>query len=170
MRLFSEEKKSGTFELVVTYPLRDWDILIGKYLAAVSVVVLMLIVSFSYAIVMMVIGNPEIPVILTSYLGIILLAMAYIAYGMFASSLTESQIVAAIMTFAGLFFFFLVGDLASARTGFVAEVLDQLSVRIHSMGFTSGIIESKDIAYFLLFTFFFLFLTARVLESRRWRV
>lgn len=170
MRLFAEEKKSGTFELLVTYPFRDWELLTGKYLAALSIIVLLLVVSFVYAIVMMIIGQPEVPVILSSYLGIFLLGMAYVAYGLFASSVTENQIVASILTFAGLLVFYLVGDLASAETGFLSKVLGGLSVRLHAVNFTMGVIETKDIAYFILFTGFFLFLTARVLESRRWRV
>ena len=155
---------------MVTYPLRDWDLLLGKYFAALSVIVVLLAISFIYAIVMMVVGKPEVPVILSSYLGIFLLSMAYVAYGIFASSVTENQIVAAIITFAGLLLFYLIGDLASAQSGFLVRLFSEISVRLHAINFTSGLIETKDIAYFILFTGFFLFLTARILESRRWRV
>lgn len=170
MRLFAEEKKSRTFELLVTYPFRDWELLLGKYFAALSVIVVLLIISFIYAIVMMIVGEPEVPVILSSYFGIFLLSMAYVAYGIFASSVTENQIVAAIITFAGLLLFYLIGDLASAQSGFFVRLFSELSVRLHAINFTSGVIETKDIAYFVLFSVFFLFLTARILESRRWRV
>jgi ABC-2 type transport system permease protein len=170
MRSFSEEKKSGTFELLVSYPLNDWSLLLGKYLAALSIIILILVVSLVYPAVMFVVGEPELPVILSSYLGLLLISMAYVAYGIFSSSITENQIVAAIMTFAGLLFFYLIGDLASTQTGMLVNLCDSISVRLHSMGFTSGLIESPDVAYFILFTGFFLFLTARVLESRRWRV
>lgn len=170
MRLFAEEKKSGTFELLVTYPFRDWELLIGKYLAALSIIALFLLISVVYALLMIIIGQPEVPVILSSYLGIFLLAMAYVAYGIFASSLTENQIVSAILTFAGLLVLYLIGDLAAAETGFLSTLLDAISIRLHAVNFTIGVIETKDIAYFILFTVLFLFLTARVLESRHWRV
>ncbi len=170
MRLFAEEKKTKTFELLVTYPLRDWDILLGKYLAALSMVVGILVISASYVIVMLMVGKPEIPVILSSYAGLFLLSMAYVAYGIFASSVTENQIVASIVTFTGLFIFYLIGDLTTTRAGFWVDIMEELSMRLHSVNFTMGLIDTKDIAFFVLFSCFFIFLTARVLESRRWRV
>ncbi len=170
MRLFSEEKKSGTFELLVTYPFKDWDILLGKFFAAATIIFAILVISLSYPLVLVVLGEPEIPVIISAYAGVLLMCLAYAAYGLFASAITENQIVAAIVTFAGLLLFYLIGDLAAARAGFLVSVFDQLSMRVHVSNFIRGLIETVDIAYFILFIGFFLFLTARVLESRRWRV
>ena len=170
MRLIAEEKKSGTFELLVTCPIRDWDLLLGKFLACLSMVGAFLVVCMTYPIVLEILGQPETPVIASCYVGLFLISMSYIAFGLFASSVTENQIVSAIICFAGLLTFYVVGDLASAETGLVGSVLDAVSIRLHSMNFTKGVIELQDVAYFVLFTLFFLFLSAKVLQSRHWRV
>jgi ABC-2 type transport system permease protein len=170
MRLIAEEKKSGTFELLVTCPLRDWDLLLGKFLACLSIIGTFIIVCLTYPVVLEILGKPETPVIASCYLGLFLISASYVSFGLFASSVTENQIVSAIICFAGLLVFYLVGDLASAESGLIGSVLDGLSVRLHSMNFTKGVIELRDIAYFVLFTVFFLFLSAKVLQSRHWRV
>jgi ABC-2 type transport system permease protein len=170
MRLIAEEKKSGTFELLVTCPLRDIDLLLGKYFSCLSIIVLFFVVSLAYPIVTIAVGQPELPVIATCYLGLLLIAFAYVAFGFFASSVTENQIVAAIICFAGLLIFYLIGDLSAAELGRFGSILSALSLREHSANFTQGVIDGKDVVYFVFFTFFFLFLTARVLEARRWRL
>jgi ABC-2 type transport system permease protein len=170
MRLVAEEKKSGTFELLVTCPLRDIDVLLGKYLSCLTILLVFLVISLAYPIVTIILGRPEQLVIATCYLGFFLLAMAYVAYGLFASSATENQIVAAIICFAGLLVFYLIGDLSAAELGRLGSILNALSVREHSVNFTQGVIDPKDVLFFVCFTFFFLFLTSRVLEARRWRV
>lgn len=170
MRLISEEKKLGTFELLATMPLRDWDILLGKFFACLTVAGFLLVLCLIFPGVVMKYGEPEIPVIVACYVGLFLIVMAYSAFGLFASSLTESQIAASIITFSGLLVFYLVGNLALAETGTVATILKTLSVLQHSEKFTKGVINLTDVLYFVLFTLFFLVMTAKVLEARRWRV
>jgi ABC-2 type transport system permease protein len=170
MRLIAEEKKSGTFELLVTTPLRDIDLLLGKYLSCLTILILFCMISLTYPLVTDIVGRPERAVIATCYLGLLFIAMAYCAFGLFASSVTENQIVAAIICFAGLLIFYLIGDLSAGELGPLGSLLSALSLREHSTNFTQGVVDYKDILYFVLFTFFFLFLTARVLEARRWRL
>jgi len=170
MRLFAEEKKSGTFELLVTCPVTDWGLVLGKYLAALSVVVAFLMLSGIFPLVFSRLGDPEWPVVGSCYLGLLLVGMAYVAFGTFASTLTENQIIAGVVTFFGLLAFYLVGDMGIGGMGAVSRVFEGLSIRQHSENLIRGRILPEDITYFVAFAVGFLFLANNVLESRRWRV
>ena len=170
MRLFAEEKKTGTFELLSTCPVTDWGMVIGKYLAAVTILVVFFILSLVYPVTFGLVGEAEWPIVMTSYLALLLLGMAYVALGLFASSLTQNQIIAAVVTFFALLAFFFVGDLGIGRASGLDKVLGGFSLLKHSDPMIQGTIKSEDVAYFVLFSAGFLFLTNYVLESRRWRV
>jgi ABC-2 type transport system permease protein len=169
MRLFAEEKKLGTIELLFTNPLRDIEIVLGKYMACLTVFVLMLILTFIYPIMLEVVYSLEIGPIIAGYTGLFLIGASFIACGIFISSLTENQIVAAIST-VGVFVFFWFIDWNEGIAGEQAiEVLHQFSLFEHFFNFPRGVIDLKDIVYYLSLITFFLFLTLRSLESRKWR-
>ena len=170
MRLLAEEKKLGTIELITTYPVRDMEILAGKYLACMVVFLVMLVGTFvNVALVGLIWDFSEIAPIMTGYLGIFLLGCALIACGVFVSSLTDNQIVAATGTM-GLFilFWFLTWNEAMGSDELI-RVLIRLSLFDRVFDFIEGKINSKDIIFFILFTGFFLFLTLRSLGSRAWK-
>lgn len=169
MRTFAEEQKTGTFELLMTCPLRNWDIILGKYLACVTIMAAILGACLIFPFTLVILDTPpEFPVIFSAFFGLLLIAGAYVAFGVFASSLTENQLVASVITLVGLFLFLLIGDLSA--TGLLSTILEALSVESHTTNFTIGIIALIDVVYFVLFAAFFLFLTARVVQLRRWRV
>ncbi len=169
MRLLAEEKKTGTFELLVSLPFRDWDIVLGKFFAAYAVLAAILGICSYYVLVMARFGTPELPVVGIAYLGSFIVAAAYVAIGLLASSLTENQIVAAILAFVILLGLYLIGDLSTPASAGVAGVLQALSLRYHSEQFTHGLLRVQDAGYFLLVVAIALFLTCRVLELRRLR-
>lgn len=167
MRLISEEKRSGTFELLVSTPLGNWDIILGKYCAALAVGLKILLLCLIYPIICSLYSDPEWPVVVSCFVGLGLILMAYTAFGLFASALSESQIAAGIFSFVGLLLFYMVGMLFKAgKLGLVGAAL---SLRQHSENFTRGIILLEDVAYFAFFSLFFLFMSAQILDARRWR-
>jgi ABC-2 type transport system permease protein len=169
MRLFSEEKKLGTIELLFTYPFRDIEILLGKYLACLTVFSIMLGFTVLYPILLAIVYQVELGPLVASYLGMFLLGAAFISCGIMVSSFTENQIVAALITSGIILAFWFIDWNEAAVSPSVAVVLHHLSFFEHFYNFARGVINSKDIIYFILFTFFFLFLTLRSLESRRWK-
>lgn len=170
MRLLAEERKSRTFEILVSCPVSDGDIILGKYLAALTLIFALLLGSLVYPLLVERYSEPEWPVILTGYLGLFLTVMAYLAFGLFASSVTENQIIASFLGFSGLIFFYLVGDVTSSKEGWLGRISSELSLRQHSLNFSNGVIELRDVVYFLVFTVFFLFLSLESLKIRRWKV
>jgi ABC-2 type transport system permease protein len=158
MRLFAEERRSGTIELLLTYPVRDGAVLAAKYLAALGL----------YGIVVY-FARLEWGPIFTGYLGLLLMGATFIAVGVFASSLTENQIVAAITTFGALLIFWILGWSADYAGGTAGKVLQFLSILEHNDSFSKGVLDTKDVLYYLNFTVLALFLTLRSLEARRWK-
>lgn len=170
MRLFAEEKKLGTIELLTTYPVRDIEILAGKYLACLLVFLVMLLLTFVNVVLVGIIWDfSEIVPVLAGYLGLFLLGCSLIACGVFVSSLTDNQIVAAIGTM-GLFvlFWFLTWN-AMMGSEELIRVLSRLSLFDRVIDFLEGKINTKDVVFFLLVSCFFLFLTLRSLSSRAWK-
>ena len=169
MRSFAEEKKSKTFRLLLSSPVHLKEIIWGKFLACMIVITLMVLIS-SYSIgFLFMIGEPDIGPVLTGYLGILLTAGCYVSIGIFASSLTENQIVAAIITFGFSLFMWVIGWGAQTANSTTGQVLQYLSVIEHMDRFLKGMIETSDLAYFLSFIIFGLFLCYRTLDSNRWR-
>jgi len=169
MRSFSEEKRSGTLELLLTYPVRDTEAILGKYLAAVVFFIFMLVFTISYPVFLFLVSQPELGPIISAYLGFFLLGMTFIAMGIFASSTTENQIIAALLAFGFNLSLWIIGWLSPSNEGLLSEILSYLSVIDHYDPLTKGILNLKDVVYFLSISFFFLFLTNRVLLSKKWR-
>jgi ABC-2 type transport system permease protein len=169
MRLFSEEKKSGTIELLFTYPIRDWELLLGKFLAALALYAAMLGISLLQLLMLRLFAPLEWGPILSGYLGLLLMGMAFLGLGILASSLTENQIVAAVGAFGVLLLLWVIGWSTDAAGPTLGPILSHLSIINHYDSFAKGVIESKDVIYYLNFTLLCLFLTLRSLESKRWR-
>jgi ABC-2 type transport system permease protein len=174
MRLYSEEKRQQTLELLLTAPVRGSELVIGKFGAALTLMLMMVGVSFIYVFFMILWGNPDTHIILTTYLGLILSLACYISLGGLISSLFSSQAIAAVWTFIILLLLWLlqsVGGRISATTGPIewGPTLVYLSPLGHFNSFAEGLLHIKDVVYFVTFTGFGLFLTHRVLESNRWR-
>jgi len=169
MRLFAEEQKTGTMELLLTYPVRDVAILLGKFLAVVVLLCSMLALTATYPILLMAWSTPEPFPILAGYLGLVLIGTAFLSLGLFASALTENQIVAGSLAFGALLFIWVIGWSADLAGGTVGKILGDLSFLNHFEAFARGIIDTKDLIYYVNVTALFLFLTLKAVEARRWR-
>lgn len=169
MRSFADEKKMKTFRLLLSSPVHLREIILGKFLACMIVVTVMVLIS-SYSVgFLFLLGEPDLGPILTGYLGILLMAGCYVSVGVFASSLTDNQIVAAVLTFGFSLFMWVIGWGAQAAGSTTGQVLQFLSIVEHMEHFLKGIIDTSDLVYFLSFILFGLFLCHRVLDSNRWR-
>ena len=169
MRLFAEEKKLGTIELLLTYPVRDSEVFLAKFAACAVVFGVMLAGTLLYPIYVNILQPfPWLP-LLAGYLGLFLLGLSFIACGVFVSSLTESQVVAGMATIGILLLFWIITWNEAATSPQLLRALIRLSMFDHFQTFARGVIDAQDVAYFLSFIGFFGFLTLRVLESRKWR-
>jgi len=169
MRLIAEEKKSGTLELLVTLPVRDVEVVLGKFLAALGLLASALLLTFAYPLTLAILGNPDGGALFGAYLGLVLLGAGYLAIGTFTSGLTQNQIVAFIAGFVIIFALFMLDKVLVFFTGPVASVLEYLSVTYHFENIARGVIDTRDLVYFLSLIAVFLFLAVRSLEARKWR-
>ena len=169
MRLFAEEKKLGTLELLWTYPVRDAEIVLGKFLAAWLFYVAMLVPTAAGPIVFHWYHPFDVPPVLAGYLGMLLLGSAFIACGLFVSSLTENQVVSAMVTYGIIVLFWFLTWNEEAATHEIMRWLLGVSLFDRFFNFTRGVIDTRDVAFFLLFVSFFLFLTWQSLATRSWR-
>ena len=171
MGVYAEEKKRGTIELLMTSPIHDWAIVLGKFFATLTVYALLLVPTLAYQTFLFHYSDPapSWKILLAGYAGVLLLAGALISLGEFLSSLTENQIVAAVLTF-GVFLILWVLDLgAQSTSGGIGALLKQLSLVRRYNDFTLGVIDLASMIYFLSFAAFMVFLTLRSLDSMRWR-
>ncbi len=169
MRTYAEEKRSGTIELLLTSPITDLEIIAGKFLGAFALYGCMLLVTAVYVGLLFRFGNPEWGQVAAGYLGLVLIGGCFIALGLFISSLTRNQIVAAMITFA-VFLFLWVIDWAASFTGpTMSKVVSYLSIMGHYEDFSKGVIDTSHLVYYLSFITFGLFLTAKAVDSERWR-
>jgi ABC-2 type transport system permease protein len=169
MRLFAEEKRTGTIELLATSPIRDIEVIIGKWLAAVILYAVMLLftaVNFAF---LFRYGNPDWRPLAIGYLGLLLQAGGLLAVGTFISTLTKNQIIAGAATFGVCLMLWVMEWVAGYETAAWARVLAYLSVITHFESFAKGVLDSKDALYYVSLIFLGLFLTARSMESLRWR-
>jgi len=169
MRSYAEEKRSGTIELLLTSPLKDVEILIGKYLAAMGMYCGLLAVSALFMSVLFLTGNPAWKPVLSGYVGLFLLGSGFVALGLAFSSMTNNQTVAGASSFVLVLVLWVTSwfvDSAGPRTG---EVLSYLSIIEHFSDFAKGIIDTKHIVYYLSVIAFGLFLTAKSVDAERWR-
>jgi len=169
MRTYSEEKRSGTIELLLTSPLTDFEIIAGKFLGTVGLYVALLGVTLLYIIILFIFGNPEWKPILSGYLGLLLLGSCFISLGLFISSTTKNQMVAGAATFVVGLLFWIVSWIADSSGPIMSQVLSYLSITEHFDDFGKGIIDSKHLVYYLSFIAFGLFLTLKSVDSERWR-
>jgi len=169
MRLFADEKKMRTEELLLTAPIRPFSIIAGKYLATLIVYAIILLLTATYAAFIFVYGNPELAPLLTSYLGLFLLGAAFIAIGLFASALTENQVIAASISFSTILLIWVISWVGESGPGAWQGILTYLSFSTHLSNMISGVIDTQDIVYFLSFIFLGLYLTRSVLEFKKWR-
>lgn len=169
MRLFAEERKTGTIELLLTFPVNDIEVVLGKYFACCTVLLAMIGLTLVFPALIVGLGQPEVKPIFTGYLALVLLGAAAIALGIFSSSVTENQIVAASISFGMLFFFWLISYSVPLVSPGLGQFLSYLSINEHIASLSKGVIDSEDIVYYLCFIVLFLFLTLRSLETNRWR-
>lgn len=169
MRIWSEEKKQKIDQLLLTAPVGTTEIVLGKYFAAVTVLLIALALTLPYPLLASVYGTPEHAITVGNYIAIILAGGAYIAVSQFMASLTESQIISALLSFAALLFFILTQLFFDfIPYDFVAKVAGFLSIPARFINFTKGIFSFADAFYFISLSALFIFFTARVIESRRW--
>ncbi len=169
MRTYSEEKRSGTIELLLTSPVSDLQIVLGKFLGALALYAAMLAVTLLHMGLLFAYGNPEWRPILTGYLGMLLLGGCFISVGLVISSLTKNQIVAGILTFLVFLLLWVVDWMSNFAGPGVGDLLTYLSITSHLDDFTKGVIDTKHIIYYLSFMTFGLFLTLKAVDSERWR-
>ncbi len=170
MRLLAEEQRSGTIELVLTAPVRDWELVVGKYLASLILFLTMLAIGLYQPLILVQLGNPDIGATVSGYLGFILVGAALLAVGTLASTVTRNQVVAAITGIAISVALWLVQFVGSRSAGtLVGDFLTQLAIFGHYQDFIDGVIDTQHVLYYLSLVVVSLFLATRVLAARRWR-
>lgn len=170
MRLLAEESRSGTLELLLTAPLKDWSVVVGKFLGALGLYVAMMVLTVLYPLILVLFrGDPDWGPIWSGYLGLLLLGMAFLSVGLLASSLTSNQILSAVIALALLLVLFIITVLTSNVPPNVAQVLAKLSIGDRYDPFVRGIVDLTDVVYFLTFTAAVLFITVQIVEARRYR-
>ncbi len=175
MRMFAEEFSTGTIEFLSTKPLREHEIILGKYLAAFTLVVLAILPTLIYYWVVNTLGGPEVNMdsggFWGSFLGLIFLSGAFVAIGLFASSLTSNQIVSFILAVFLCFFVFAAFDLVAKMPMFYGSIdgfVSALGIQNHYASISRGVLDTRDVVYFLSVSAFFIFLTTTSLQSRKW--
>jgi gliding motility-associated transport system permease protein len=169
MRTYAEEKRSGTIELLLTSPVTDFQIIMGKFLGTVALYALMLAVTSIHIGILFIYGNPELKPIIAGYLGLLLMGASFLSIGLLISSLTKNQIVAGMITFAVLLLLWTVNWMSESAGPWMQKVLQALSITDHFDDFSKGIISLSHVVYYLSFISFGLFLTAKSVDSERWR-
>ena len=169
MRTYSEEKRSGTIELLLTSPLTDLQIILGKFAGAMLLYAAMLAVTLIHIGMLFAFGNPEWKPIATGYLGLLMMGGCFISVGLLISSLTKNQIVAAMVTFAVFLMLWVINWIGSFVGPTTQAVLQHLSITEHFDDFAKGIVDTKHLVYYVSFMAFGLFLTMKSVDSERWR-
>lgn len=169
MRTYSEEKRSGTIELLLTAPVSDLEIIVGKFLGALALYGVMLLVTMLYVGLLFTYSDPEWKPIGAGYLGLLLLGGGFISFGLFVSSLTKNQIVAAVGTFSLVLILWIIDWLADQAGATTRTIVSYLSITQHFEDFAKGVIDTKHVVYYLTFIIFGLFLTAKSVDTERWR-
>jgi ABC-2 type transport system permease protein len=171
MRLVAEEKRSGTLEMLITLPVRDSDVIVGKFLGAFGLVLVLVLSTALYPLLMFKfwhLGQLDLGPVFSGYLGLILFSAAAVALGLFISSVTESQVIAFFITFISLALLYFVGELAEHVPNVLGTVFRTLSFREHYNSFERGFIDVRDVLFFLSSATLALVLAFRALESRKW--
>ena len=169
MRTYSEEKRTGTIELLLTSPLTDFQIIMGKFLGAMALYTLMLAVTWIHIGVLYLYGTPEWKPILVGYLGLLLMGGSFMSIGLLISSLTRNQIVSGMITFAAVLLLWIINWFADSTNPMMQQILSGVSITAHFDDFAKGVIDTKHLVYYVSFIAFGLFLTAKSVDSERWR-
>jgi ABC-2 type transport system permease protein len=169
MRTYAEEKRSGTIELLLTSPVSDFQIIMGKFLGALSLYAVMLSVTLIHVAILFVYGRPEWKPILTSYIGLLLFGGCFLSLGLLISSLTKNQIIAGMVTFGVFLLLWVITWIGSFSGPTVDKLTQYLSIVDHFDDFAKGVLDTTHIIYYLSFITFGLFLTAKSVDSERWR-
>lgn len=169
MKLFSDETKSGTIETLMTAPVTDFDVVFGKFLAALTLYVVMILPTWIFVLFLCIFGNPDFGPIIASYIGLVLMGGLFVSIGLLVSSLTKNQIVAAVIGIITLIILWVLGFISNYGEGWFYESLRYIGTFDHWESFTKGIVDTRDVIYYITFTTLLLFITVRVLESRKWR-
>lgn len=169
MRTYAEEKRSGTIELLLTSPITDFQIIMGKFLGALGLYLAMLLVTVVYIALLFIYGNPEWRPIAAGYLGLVLMGGCFLSIGLLISGFTKNQIVAGTLTFAVFLMLWVINWIGESFGPTGQAVLSYLSITQHFDDFSRGVIDTKHVIYYLSFMTFGLFLTAKSVDSERWR-
>ncbi|MCX8029151.1 MAG: ABC transporter permease subunit [Brevinematales bacterium] len=170
MRLLAEEKKAGTYELLRTAPIKIYQVVIGKYLASLTIFLSGLFLTLVYVIIISIYGKPDYGTIISGYIGFILTMSAFLSVGLFASSLSQNQMVSGIIGFAVVFLLWFIDVLSGiVADDLLSNILSELSFLNHYTNFLTGVIDTKDLAFFIFWIILFLTLTTKVIEIRSWK-
>lgn len=169
MRSFAEERKQKTDELLITSPITSGELIAGKFFGSLMFVLIMISPTILYQVLLFFFSSPELGPVLSGYLGIVLFACAAVSIGLFASSVTENQIIAAVISFVILLFMFIINMVSLSEGSWLMKVISYVSVSTHIRNLLQGVIDTRDLMYFASIIFLFLFLTKRSLETRGWR-
>jgi ABC-2 type transport system permease protein len=171
MKLFAEERKMGTLEILMTKPVKDYEVVMGKFTAALGFLVTMFLLTGVYVLILFRYGNPDIGPILSGYLGLLLVGASFAALGIFASTLTENQIIAAVISFALILLLWILswvsGQLELAEP--IEKFISYISLSTHFDDFVKGVVNLKGIVYYLSFIVFWLFVTTKSIGVRKWK-
>lgn len=168
MRLMSEEHKSGTAEILFTMPISDLEIVLGKYLAGLGLLAAALLFTIPYGITVTILGKPDIGMMITGYLGLLLMGAAYVAVGVFASTISGNQVISFIIAFLIIFALWLVDKFLVIIPPAIAPFMQYLSIDYHYQNIARGVIDSRDVLYYLSLVVFMLSIAKLSLESRKW--
>jgi ABC-2 type transport system permease protein len=169
MRLVAEERREGTLELLLTMPVTDWQLVIGKFLAALGLMAVLLLLTVSFPITVAALGPLDKGTVVASYFGALLMSGAFVAIGIMASAFTRSQIVAALVAFFIGFGLFLLGALVGVLPPSLAPIAAALSIGTRFMNIARGVIDTRDVLYYASIIFVCLLVAQTTLDSRRWR-
>jgi len=170
MRLLAEEARSGTIETLLTAPVRDVEVVLGKFFASLAFLICMLLPTGYYVAVLAKVGSPDYGQIISGYIGLVLVGCVFLSVGLLCSAATKNQIVAAVVAFVALLILWILGALGQlAQQQGLKELLEYIGFFRHFDSFQKGLIDTRDVIYMLSVTTFCLFLTVRVVETRKWR-
>ena len=171
MKLWAEEKKLGTVEILMTLPIQDYEVVIGKFLASLALLIVTVLLSFVLPLSVMYLGDPDGGTLITGYLGLLLMGAAYISIGLFTSTLTENQIIAFIFGITVCFVLLIIGEdiVLFNAPNWLYPIFSYLGLGAHYSSILRGVLDSRDITYYLSLIGFFLYLSTLSVESRKWR-
>jgi ABC-2 type transport system permease protein len=171
MKLWAEEKKLGTAEILMTLPIRDYEVVLGKFLASFGLLAVTALFSLAIPISVAILGDPDGGTIVCGYLGLLLMGAAYLAIGLFTSTLTENQIIAFILGISACFVLLIIGEdiVLFSTPNWLYPIFSYLGLGSHYSSILRGVIDSRDIIYYLTIIGFFLYLSTLSVESRKWR-